>query len=124
MQLTIVPMEPHLSFTVPSIHDDTTLDCRLYYSAKQLVGITKESQRIQGAIISHPYAPLGGCQDDPVVSMIVSEMTKRSLGFVCTFNFRYRVHMLDSDVDSILMISQRCLWLDRAHKLDWQGRAG
>lgn len=79
-------MEPRLEFTIPSIHDDTILDCRLYYS------IENEQQDVpretRGAIIAHPYAPLGGCYDDPVVSMIVSELLKQAFGFICTFNFR------------------------------------
>ena len=82
--------DPTFSFTIPSIHDDTTLDCRIYnpppsfYSqqngnAKALPG---------GAIVAHPYASLGGCYDDHVVLTAVAELL--SQGFVVgTFNFRF-----------------------------------
>jgi alpha/beta superfamily hydrolase len=79
-------MEPKLSFTIPSIHDETTLDCRLHYSVCYESASNKYQAR--GAIIAHPYAPLGGCYDDPVVSQVVAEILKQSYGFVCTFNFR------------------------------------
>ncbi|KIW07175.1 uncharacterized protein PV09_02044 [Verruconis gallopava] len=79
-------MEPKLSFTIPSIHDDTVLDCRLYYSTSSNIG--SGLYRARGAVIAHPYAPLGGCYDDPVVGLVVSEISKLSFGFICTFNFR------------------------------------
>jgi hypothetical protein len=79
-------MEPKLSFTIPSLHDDNTLDCRLYYPAAQAESNGRYKAR--GAIIAHPYAPLGGCYDDPVVGLIVSELSKQAYEFVCTFNFR------------------------------------
>lgn len=83
-------MEPKLSLTIPSIHDDLALDCRLYYSTS---GIAADGQsHARGAIIAHPYAPLGGCYDDPVVCFIVSTMLQQSFGFMCTFNFRYDIH--------------------------------
>ena len=41
----------------------------------------------RGAIIAHPYGPLGGCYDDPVVQSVVTEVLKH--GFIVgTFNFR------------------------------------
>jgi alpha/beta superfamily hydrolase len=79
-------MEPKLSFTIPSVHDDTTIDCRIYYSLAHDTHPT--SSQVRGAIIAHPYAPLGGCYDDPVVGLVVSEMLEHNYGFVCTFNFR------------------------------------
>ncbi|TDZ44913.1 hypothetical protein CTRI78_v009217 [Colletotrichum trifolii] len=37
--------------------------------------------------MAHPYAPLGGCYDDPVVGIVAAELLKQ--GFVVgTFNFR------------------------------------
>jgi hypothetical protein len=40
------------------------------------------------AIVAHPYAPLGGCYDDPVVSTVAATILKQ--GFIVgTFNFRY-----------------------------------
>jgi hypothetical protein len=79
--------EPTLSFTIPSIHDDTTLDCRLYLPRRSSV-LRSEKEKRYAAIVAHPYAPLGGCYDDPVVGVAVSEILRE--GFVvCTFNFRW-----------------------------------
>ncbi|KAF4627266.1 hypothetical protein G7Y89_g10886 [Cudoniella acicularis] len=80
---------PTLSFTVPSIHDDSILQCRIYHpkclaptAASQLTDWHKKA-----AIIAHPYAPLGGCYDDPVVGLVAGTVLEQ--GFVvCTFNFR------------------------------------
>jgi len=80
---------PTFTFTIPSIHDDTVLDCRVYHPLKFLsCGATGETQwQKRGAIIAHPYAPLGGCLDDPIVDAVAIEILKQ--GFVIgTFNFR------------------------------------
>lgn len=78
--------KPEYSFTLPSINDDTTLDCRLYHPNQHpesdLLHATK------AAIIAHPYAPLGGCYDDPVVASIGKVLLKAGY-IVGTFNFRY-----------------------------------
>lgn len=84
--------EPHYSFTIPSIHDDTTLDCRIYhpdifehptrYDAKEPLW------RKRGIVMAHPYAPMGGSYDDRVVGIVVEEMLKAGY-IVGTFNFRY-----------------------------------
>jgi hypothetical protein len=78
--------KPEYSFTLPSINDDTTLDCRLYhpkqYPESDLLHATK------AAIVAHPYAPLGGCYDDPVVASIGKVLLKAGY-IVGTFNFRY-----------------------------------
>jgi len=74
--------EPSLSFTIPSIHDDTTLDCRLY-----IPNAHNDNTARRGAIIAHPYAPLGGCFDDPVVETAAIEVLKAGW-IVGTFNFR------------------------------------
>lgn len=81
--------QPTLTFTIPSIHDDLTLHCRVYYptdlSPNTVAGITEWRKR--AAIVAHPYAPLGGCYDDPVVDLVASTILKQ--GFVVgTFNFR------------------------------------
>ena len=78
--------KPKLSFTLPSLHDDLTLDCRIFYSTAEQTAST--SYRSRGAVIAHPYAPLGGCYDDPVVGLIVKELLDNNYGFICTFNFR------------------------------------
>ncbi|KAJ9643913.1 hypothetical protein H2201_006546 [Coniosporium apollinis] len=81
--------DPAYSFTIPSLHDDTPLDCRIYHppelgaSASSVEDIWQK----RGAVIAHPYAPLGGCYDDPIVSVLGQEVLRQ--GFVVgTFNFR------------------------------------
>ncbi|TID22766.1 Alpha/Beta hydrolase fold [Venturia nashicola] len=80
--------EPTLSFTIPSIHDDTVINARIYHPADPTsdgFGIEEHGRR--GAIVAHPYAPLGGSYDDPVVGLVANQILKE--GFVvCTFNFR------------------------------------
>jgi hypothetical protein len=85
------PPEAHYSFTIPSIHDDTTLDCRIYHPNVLLKpdnpeDIAKWTRR--GIVMAHPYAPMGGSYDDRVVGIIVDEFL--DAGFIVgTFNFRY-----------------------------------
>lgn len=82
--------EPTFSLTIPSVHDNTILDCRIYHpSASRRSGPGKEKPwQSRGAIIAHPYATLGGCYDDFVVLTTVGEVLQE--GFVVgTFNFRY-----------------------------------
>ena len=82
--------EPTFTFTIPSIHDDTILDCRIYSPPHGLLDAidSDEQWHPRGAIIAHPYAPLGGCFDDGVVLSVTAEVLKQ--GFVVgTFNFRY-----------------------------------
>ncbi|KAI0170143.1 hypothetical protein BJ166DRAFT_187866 [Pestalotiopsis sp. NC0098] len=81
--------KPSLSFTIPSTHDHTKLDCRVYHPA----GLTKPSATASSSwrrnivVVAHPYAPLGGCYDDPIVDLVGG--TLLHLGFmVATFNFR------------------------------------
>ena len=72
-------------FTIPSIHDDTELECRLYHPLKSSHGF--EQATAKGAIIAHPYAPLGGCMDDPVVQLVGEALLQE--GYVLgLFNFR------------------------------------
>ncbi|KAK8196030.1 hypothetical protein M8818_007182 [Zalaria obscura] len=66
-------------FTIPSLADATPLDCRIYTS-------NTPGQWNKGAIIAHPYAPLGGSYDDPVVMSLVSLLAQEMV--VVTFNFR------------------------------------
>lgn len=81
--------EPALSFTIPSLHDGISLDCRVYHPAS--LAATKVQAgpwKKHAAVVAHPYAPMGGCYDDPVLGSI----TARLLGagyLVGTFNFRY-----------------------------------
>ncbi|KZF26191.1 hypothetical protein L228DRAFT_242618 [Xylona heveae TC161] len=123
---------PTFSFKIPSIHDSTLLDCRIYHPQKSYHTINPESRKPasfghggddesatadrdgilrrvrldendqsgssrygsgigiwakRGAVIAHPYAPLGGSYDDPAVHLLASEALRA--GFVVgTFNFR------------------------------------
>ena len=71
------------TFTLPSIEDGTTLECRIYH-AKDVQTCTG----VKGAMLAHPYAPLGGCYDDMV--LLNTTETLLDNGYtVCTFNFRY-----------------------------------
>ncbi|KAB8302126.1 hypothetical protein EYC80_005574 [Monilinia laxa] len=80
---------PTLSFTIPSIYDGSSLECRIYHPP--CLAPTSLSQlwpwRKKAAIVAHPYAPLGGSYDDGVVDLVASTILKE--GFVVgTFNFR------------------------------------
>lgn len=76
---------PSFAFTVPSVYDDTILSCRLYIPRKHfLVGSTHAPK---AAIVAHPYAPLGGCYDDPIVDSVGGVLLKAGY-VICTFNFR------------------------------------
>lgn len=80
---------PTLSFTIPSIHDDTVLQCRVYHptclAPASISQITRWNKK--AAIVAHPYAMLGGCYDDPIVDIVSSTILQQ--GFVVgTFNFR------------------------------------
>lgn len=78
---------PTLSFFIPSVYDGTQLDCRIYLPRELNTLETASSWRTRGAIVAHPYAPLGGCVDDPVVSFLGRELLQA--GYVVgTFNFR------------------------------------
>ena len=74
---------PAESFQIPSLHDSLPLECRICYPSRQFRGSC-----LKAAIIAHPYAPLGGSYDDPVVGVI--GRTLLSYGYIVfTFNFRY-----------------------------------
>lgn len=70
------------TFTLPSVEDETTLECRIYH-AKSILPCTGA----KGAVVAHPYAPLGGCYDDMVILNTTETLLTR--GYVVgTFNFR------------------------------------
>lgn len=80
---------PNLSFTLPSLHDNTKLDCRIYHPTclNGPLGPSNATWRQNAAIVAHPYAPLGGSFEDPVVHLVAN--TLLNIGFlVATFNFR------------------------------------
>lgn len=80
---------PTLSFTIPSIQDDTVLQCRVYHPS--CLNPTSVSQATEWkkkvAIVAHPYAPLGGCYDDPIVDVVAATILRQGW-VVGTFNFR------------------------------------
>jgi alpha/beta superfamily hydrolase len=85
--------EPRFNSTIPSIHDDTTLDFRIYHpdvlTRPPLGGEgTNKPWRRKGLVIAHPYAPMGGSYDDRVVRIVLDEFLKAGW-IVATFNFRY-----------------------------------
>ncbi|KAL4929110.1 uncharacterized protein BDV17DRAFT_83995 [Aspergillus undulatus] len=78
---------PTHSFTIPSIYDGIQLSCRIYLPQQLSDPQAVSRWRVRGAILAHPYASLGGCYDDPVVSFVGGELMDE--GFVVgTFNFR------------------------------------
>jgi len=84
-------LPPTLTFTIPSVHDGLPLDCRIFHPACLSPSTISQNNQIWGkkaAIVAHPYAPLGGSYDDPVVELTASTILKQ--GFVvATFNFRW-----------------------------------
>lgn len=80
--------EPAISLTIPSLHDGTPLDCRVYHPASLSPNPRAPRWTSHAAIIAHPYGPLGGSYDDPVVEEVVSVLLRRGF-LVVTFNFRY-----------------------------------
>ncbi|KAF2486486.1 Alpha/Beta hydrolase protein [Neohortaea acidophila] len=87
------PSEPTYSFSIPSLHDNTPLHCRIYHPQHSNQHSTSAPQSenhkspTRAAIVAHPYAPLGGCYDDPVVLSIVDALVREGV-VVGTFNFR------------------------------------
>ncbi|OLN96959.1 hypothetical protein CCHL11_07435 [Colletotrichum chlorophyti] len=80
--------DPTLSFTLPSLHDDTVLDCRVYHcQALNPSAPTNVQWKRHAAIIAHPYAPLGGTYDDPIVDVVAGTLLRQGF-LVGTFNFR------------------------------------
>lgn len=80
-------MEPAYAFSIPSLGNDTPLDCRIYHP-NNLQSLLNDSQRpIKGAVVAHPYPPLGGCYDDPVVLSVTETLLEQGY-IVGTFNFR------------------------------------
>ncbi|CZT20599.1 uncharacterized protein RCC_06457 [Ramularia collo-cygni] len=71
------------SFTIPSLQDDLPLDCRIYHPEHLQSSIDGRG----GAIIAHPYAPLGGSQNDHVV-LALTQCLLEAGHIVVTFNFR------------------------------------
>lgn len=78
--------EPAYTFTLPSLHDDTVLDCRICHPGGS--DSPPPSRQSRCAVLAHPYAPLGGSYDDPVVLSLTETLLQK--GYVVgTFNFRW-----------------------------------
>lgn len=80
--------EPAYSFTIPSLEDDTVLDARIYHPLSLSSALPGSPSGLKGAIVAHPYAPLGGSYDDHVVLFVTETLLQRG-HVVATFNFRY-----------------------------------
>ena len=81
---------PTFEFEIPSVHDGVQLESRLYLPKNNVQSGSAIGWMKRGAIVAHPYAPLGGCYDDPVLNFVGSELLRA--GYVVgTFNFRYEV---------------------------------
>ncbi|KAI6839903.1 hypothetical protein KC340_g234 [Hortaea werneckii] len=78
---------PVYAFTLPSLNDDTPLACRIYHPGNPSPGTPGSQTELRGAVIAHPYAPLGGSYDDAVV-LSVTETLVNEGHIVMTFNFR------------------------------------
>ncbi|KAH8726826.1 hypothetical protein GQ44DRAFT_649922 [Phaeosphaeriaceae sp. PMI808] len=86
------PPESLYSFTIPSIHDDTPLDCRIYHPDALSDALWNASEpeapwQARGIVIAHPYAPMGGSYEDRIVGLVANEFLKAGW-IVGTFNFR------------------------------------
>ena len=76
---------PNAALTIPSLHDSTEISSRVYYPGKP-----EDSTGLFGrgfAILAHPYAPLGGSYDDPVVALVGTTLLRNGIVLI-TFNFR------------------------------------
>ncbi|KAK3647591.1 hypothetical protein LTR56_003265 [Elasticomyces elasticus] len=79
--------EPAYTFTLPSIVDDIKLECRIYHPHGHDENILRRNPNLKGAVVAHPYAPLGGCYDDSAVMAVIGTLLERGY-IVATFNFR------------------------------------
>jgi hypothetical protein len=80
--------EPTLSFTLPSLHDGILLDCRIFHPQSLIPSTKAPPWKKHAAIVAHPYAPLGGSYDDPIVDIVAGTLLR--VGYLIgTFNFRF-----------------------------------
>ncbi|OAA73674.1 X-Pro dipeptidyl-peptidase-like domain protein [Cordyceps fumosorosea ARSEF 2679] len=105
--------EPALTFTIPSVHDGLPLDCRIYHPAS-LRAEQRPSEaspspwRRHAAVLAHPYAPLGGSFDDPVIEVAGARMLDEGY-LLATFNFRGAGHS-----------AGKTSWTSKAERADFQ----
>ncbi|KAI5288435.1 hypothetical protein KEM52_001158 [Ascosphaera acerosa] len=86
-------MSSGTEFTIPSMYDGTALQCRLELPAAATAttaatAAAAPAWRPRVAVVAHPYAPLGGSFDDPVVRTVARELLRMGYA-VATFNFRW-----------------------------------
>ena len=79
--------DPTFTFSIPSIHDSTLLDGRIYSPPHSILTSERSLWGPRAAVVAHPYAPMGGSYDDNVVLTITETLLGQNL-IVGTFNFR------------------------------------
>ncbi|KAM0262130.1 hypothetical protein ACHAQJ_001872 [Trichoderma viride] len=84
--------EPSITLTIPSIHDGTALDCRVYHPDSLSIGAGGSQHEAapwkrHAAIFAHPYAPMGGSFDDPLLDIVAEQLLRKGY-LLGTFNFR------------------------------------
>ncbi|KAK5993025.1 hypothetical protein PT974_06451 [Cladobotryum mycophilum] len=79
--------DPTLTLTIPSLHDGTVLDCRIYHPASLAARPHTPPWQRHTAVFAHPYATMGGCYDDPIVDFIGDQLLRKGY-LLGTFNFR------------------------------------
>lgn len=79
--------EPALTLTLPSLNDGLALDCRVYHPQSLAANPRAPPWKRHAAVIAHPYAPLGGSFDDPIVDTVATQLLRNGY-LVGTFNFR------------------------------------
>ncbi|KAJ4129302.1 hypothetical protein NW768_007838 [Fusarium equiseti] len=79
--------EPTITLTLPSINDGTPLDCRIYHPLSLSANPEAPKWLKHAAVVAHPYAPMGGCYDDPVVGATAAQLLRKGF-LIATFNFR------------------------------------
>lgn len=104
--------DPALSITIPSVHDDATLECRIYHPQSLTANPRAPPWRKHAAVLAHPYAPLGGCFDDPVVETLATTLLRQGF-LVGTFNFRGAGNS-----------SGRTSWTSKAERSDYMSFVG
>ncbi|PTB73934.1 hypothetical protein M440DRAFT_1381984 [Trichoderma longibrachiatum ATCC 18648] len=81
--------QPSFTLTIPSIHDGTPLECRIYHPASLSRNKPQPSEpwKRHAAVFAHPYAPLGGSFDDGIVDIVAAQLLRKGY-LLGTFNFR------------------------------------
>ncbi|KAL7927043.1 Alpha/Beta hydrolase protein [Trichoderma austrokoningii] len=78
--------EPSFTLTIPSIHDGIALDCRVYHPDSFYTEGAAPWRR-HAIVFAHPYAPMGGSFDDPLMDIAAGQLLRKGY-LLGTFNFR------------------------------------